>query len=413
MIVGQGRGATVDPTPRVGAVIVAGVHLVGACAWWSALAGGFPLLHRMSVANRGIPLVIGLVALGSLVAARRAPRWTRRGALVLAGLWFGIAGCGAALFRDSNAWVWAACAGVGVVGVLLAGWRRIAIGSLAVGVGVGVAAVAVQRAAPAATRPLGTGPEVDVPVGPCDWDGTLALDLRAGVQVHVNPLLVFESVSQDRFWTVFAGRWWGAPVRCEGEAVLGGVRRGRFVGEGRMVLAAQEVDGELRLDAGVELAAEVYSHLNHFLEMTVTADEVSLAFAGCAAVVPSRPDEASVFAYVEAGGELVVARASSREKGPFAELCRTKLKDGLVAVRVHVRGEAVAEVELRDWAAQVDTTPSPTAGWGVPGNAIEFWSVPGAMYLVATLAGTSVGRGFHSVGHAAGRYRNRVVVRRL
>jgi len=403
---------TVDATPRVGAVLVAVAHLVGACGWWSALAGGFPLLHRMSVANRWIPLLVGLVAIGSLVAARRAPRWTRRGALVLAGLWFGIAGCGAVLFHSSSGWVWAACAGVGVVGVLLAGWRQ-GMGSLVVGVGVGVAAAAVQRSGPAATRPLGTGPEFEAPAGPCSWDGTMSLAARPGVQVHVNPLLVFESVSQDRFWTVFAGRWWGEPVRCDGEEVTDGVRRGRFTGEGRMVLAAEEVDEELRIDAGVELADEVYSHLNHFLAVTVTGDEVSLAFAGCAPVVPSRPDGASVFAYVEAGGQLVVARASRREKGPFAELCRTALADGVVVVRVHVRGEAVADVELHDFAAQADTTLSPTAGWGVPGNAIEFWSVPGSMYLVATLSGTSVGRGFHSVGHAAGRYRNRVVVRRL
>lgn len=402
---------TVDATPRVGAVLVAGVHLAGACGWWSAMAGGFPLLHRMSVANLWIPLLVGLVALGALVAARRSPRWTRRGALMLAGLWFGIAGCGASLFNNSSGWVWAVCAGIGGVGVLLAGWRQ-AMRWLALGVCVGVAAAAVQRAAPAATRPLGTGPEFDV-VGPCSWDGTLSLVVRPRVQVHVNPLLVFESVSQDRFWTVFAERWWGAPIRCEGEEVIGGVRRGQFVGEGRMVLAAEALDGELRIDAGIELATEVYSHLNHVLAVTVTADEVSLAFAGCAAVAPPRPDEASVFAYVEAGGELVVARATRREKGPFDELCRTAVVDGVVVVRVNVRGEAVADVELRDWAAQADTTPSPTAGWGVPGNAIEFWSVPGAVQLVATLAGTSVGRGFHSVGHAAGRYRNRVVVRRV
>jgi hypothetical protein len=139
---------------------------------------------------------------------------------------------------------------------------------------VGVAAAAVQRAGPAATRPLGTGPEFEV-AGPCSWDGTVSLAARPGVQVYVNPLLVFESVSQDRFWTVFAERWWGAPIRCEGEEVEGGVRRGQFVGAGRMVLAAEEVDGELRIDAGAWLAAEVYSHLNHFLAVTVTADAVS------------------------------------------------------------------------------------------------------------------------------------------
>lgn len=396
----------------VGPAIVAGAHLAGALAWWSAMAGGFPWLHPMNVANRGIPLVVMVVAIGALVAVRRAPRWTERAAMLLAGLWLGLAAGGALLFTRSSPSVWAACAGVGAVCVWLAGRREWL--ALAPGVALGVAMAAVQRAGPAMTRPAG-GPDPAVPGadGGCAWDGEALLVLRPGAQLRVNPLLVFESVSPDRFWTVFAPRWWGETPRCRGELRDGGEQQGWFAAEGVAWAEVERDDGGLRIDATTELTEAVYSHLNRFLTLLVLAREVSLEFVGCEPVVPPGPDEASVFAYVEASGELVVARARSREKGPFVALCRTALRDEVVVLRLWAEGEAVAEVTLLDWAGQADTTPSPTAGWGVPANAIEFWSVHGGVQLVATLAGTSVGRGFHSVGHAAGRYRNRVVVRPL
>jgi hypothetical protein len=58
------------------------------------------------------------------------------------------------------------------------------------------------------------------------------------------------------------------------------------------------------------------------------------------------------------------------------------------------------------------TELSPTAGWGLPQNAIEFSlsdpnpASPATLFI--TLASTSVGRGFDSVGHTPGTYRNRM-----
>jgi hypothetical protein len=72
----------------------------------------------------------------------------------------------------------------------------------------------------------------------------------------------------------------------------------------------------------------------------------------------------------------------------------------------------IARIELMDWAKQCSTAISPTAGWRVPVNAIEFSRDTADEASVAsffvTLAGTSVGRGFDSVGHAAGTYRSRI-----
>lgn len=90
------------------------------------------------------------------------------------------------------------------------------------------------------------------------------------------------------------------------------------------------------------------------------------------------------------------------------------LEDPLT-VTLHDEGAPLASLELKDWAAQASTAVSPTAGWGVPVNAIEFSldsedpRSPASFFV--TLAATSVGRGFSSVGHAAGAYRNRLLFR--
>ena len=78
------------------------------------------------------------------------------------------------------------------------------------------------------------------------------------------------------------------------------------------------------------------------------------------------------------------------------------------------QGRLVGRISLADWSAQADTTLSPTAGWGVPVNAIEFSLVsdepssPASIFV--TLAATSVGRGWDCVGHNPGNYRNRILL---
>jgi hypothetical protein len=69
---------------------------------------------------------------------------------------------------------------------------------------------------------------------------------------------------------------------------------------------------------------------------------------------------------------------------------------------------------LLDWSAQASAQLCPTAGWGVPENAIEFslngdeLTSPASLFV--TLAAASVGRGWDCVGHAAGTYRNRIEI---
>ena len=75
---------------------------------------------------------------------------------------------------------------------------------------------------------------------------------------------------------------------------------------------------------------------------------------------------------------------------------------------------------MEDWAAQASTQLSPTAGWGFTENAISFQlllpSEPNELstgFICISLANTSTGRGFDSVGHTAGLYRNRMRVESL
>ena len=106
-------------------------------------------------------------------------------------------------------------------------------------------------------------------------------------------------------------------------------------------------------------------------------------------------------------------QSDSGEKGPFTELAHGRLAPGApLGLTLFDDDQPIARFDFADFAAQASTEPSPTAGWGVPQNAIEFSlsrdrpDAPAAIYM--TLAGTSVGRGWDSVGHAAGLYRNRI-----
>lgn len=91
--------------------------------------------------------------------------------------------------------------------------------------------------------------------------------------------------------------------------------------------------------------------------------------------------------------------------------------DGPLEITIYDEGTAVARIVLEDWARQASRQLSPTAGWYLPANAIEFSLLGDAPHssgaLWITLAGTSMGRGWDSVGHRTGTYRNRVQLESL
>ena len=76
--------------------------------------------------------------------------------------------------------------------------------------------------------------------------------------------------------------------------------------------------------------------------------------------------------------------------------------------------ERICSITLLDWSAQASDEISPTAGWGVPANSIQFSlsdrSDRSPAMILVSLADTGIGRGYDSVGHAAGVYRNRMTI---
>lgn len=272
----------------------------------------------------------------------------------------------------------------------------IACALLAATAGVGFAFA--WRGEDPSTRPLGDAIARDP--GLAESVGWAALE-SGRRRISIEPLLEFRSCSPERFLTIFTG---GA---CRGA-------------EDGVVFAATDSAGAITLDARTAVPDEVFTHLNSFLVLSAEnlAGTPSISFspapdARIEIVRGQYPFGAPYrLAYLDAHDTFHVVEARSGEKGPFRELASGPLRRG-EALTITLWDDDVAylDVTLMDWSAQVSTALSPTAGWGLPVNAIEFSRSAhraGSISLFATLAGTSVGRGFDSVGHTPGIYRNRL-----
>ena len=175
----------------------------------------------------------------------------------------------------------------------------------------------------------------------------------------------------------------------------------------------------MRLTAHVNVKNDTYSHLNSFCTLDVSGHHgLSLTFSPCpSSTIEILPADYPVgrparFAYFD-GTEFLVVEAASGEKGPFRTLASGPLRrDDHLAITINHSATPVATIVLEDWARQASTALSPTAGWGVPMNAIEFQRVgprtTSHARIWVSLAATSVGRGWESVGHRSGIYRNRM-----
>lgn len=422
--------------------------MIGASiAWGWLMPGGFPVGHPRFWLNQVLP-PLAVVGAGLGVVALLRP-WTALARLstlmlVLASLAGTIAG--AALFSVSfggmlvlgavivGALVWRWIASWGALGLRARG--TVLVGAMAAVIGVGV--VWAQRAPLADTRPSGepapavSGAVMPAPtlrVGPrvtvFPADAVVRIDAR--VSLEIAPLLQFISVSPDRFWTLFAPEDAHTPapwklVQAEvGEAALGLA----YHGDAERRLWVGDPGEAVVLDASARLAAPVYSHLNSFTRITIHGHRrLTLEFAAA----PGRrieplPSDYPVgrplrFAYVDDAQLLRVMTATSGEKGPFRELASGALPEGEPLVLILCdEDEPVWRLTLTDWPAQRGRSLSPTAGWGVPSATLEFArngeQTGSSVEIWISLASTSVGRGFDSVGHAAGTYRNRIRVEAL
>ncbi|QEH37182.1 hypothetical protein OJF2_57690 [Aquisphaera giovannonii] len=441
-------------------LVVLVVHAIAAAAGWWLRAGGFPWDHPRFWLHRGLPAIglgwtlAGLVALHrrregvlALLLPAYPAAWGAAAVTAKSGfpitfrtLWLAPLAASAVmssalillLIRAAERRSWPLAIVAAAASAILGSWMAISLRADPPGTHPRGEATAVVLPEPAqggvASRPPGgllrLGPDAAVYAS----EGSI-IATPATLKIEVHPLLRFLSLSPDGCWVVFntaMQREGPEPrldaVREAGEGVRELTYRFPGVGSARMIVTPDRHTRWLYVDAATTIDRDVDSHLNSYCDVEVRGHRrLSLSFSPCdwarIEVLPfgypsGRPLR---FAYVDEARRFVVAEAASGEKGPFRTLAEGYLRHGEpLTITFYDEDRASGRVTLRDWSTQLDTGLLPTAGWGVPNNAIEFSlsspdpASPASVF--ATLAATSVGRGWDCVGHASGTYRNRVEI---
>ncbi|MDB4939546.1 MAG: hypothetical protein JWP87_6518 [Labilithrix sp.] len=402
-------------------------HLAAGVVALPLVPHGFGLTNVHLWSNTVVPASCVLAAVVAFVALlfRRSPAPASALVSAAAGGWTAAVATGAYLFPISMPL--ARCAAPAAVAIALLGlswWARertaVTIAALVLGMPLGALEVFAQRAPPPSTRPAG-GALAEV-------HGEAASDEAANGQVlvpcgknklRINPLLTFQSRSPDATWVILAPK-----ADLEKRRALTHYTktpngfRASYTDDGETtLLATREKSGALDIEAVTKLTEPVYAHLDTWTTIHLPFEAtISFSPTGTTTRFPIEPADypagrPSQLAYLSDDLSFHVVRARDAEKGPFTELAKGRLtRDETLAIEIRPRDEKDkgCRLSFKDWAAQVSTDESPTAGWGVPQGSIQFFSRDGESVVLLTLAETGPGRGFDSVGHAAGTYRNRL-----
>ena len=450
---GSARNSTASrlfSVTRSGVLLIFIGHLLACVVVLFFMPGGWPAGSAAFISHRVLPIAVGLMLLAAMT--NLPSRGVDRIALAyLAGSWLCAVALPLVMFPVSGPRLalGASAAAIVMLLALAAACRRAEkvqlkrlLASATVGAVIAIVPLRSLRSPPISTRPAGVGYDA-VLAGAAErrtlrLDQTFALDpTQATVTVaagrryaYVEPVLTFVQRSPDACWTIFAPKRDRLPstrVLASTTQRADGIDAGYIdqdhagpVAEHRLYLRRLE-DRAVTVEALSSVRRPVWSHLNTFTQVTVaghrdlrvrfsaaTEAAIEVKNAGYPAGAPAR------FAYVDRDRVLHIVEASSAEKGPFRELASGKI-DGPLTLMMLDGEEAFLELTFDDWAEQASVEASPTAGWGVPQNAIEFSRLsedpksPASFFI--TLASTSVGRGWNSVGHGPGVYRNRMTIR--
>jgi hypothetical protein len=429
-------------------------HAMLALFWWWLEPGGFGFAHPRFWVNRIAPAGALCLTIAALVALRSHRTPALRWLLPLwPSAWAAAAVAGRVFFPVSLARFWLLPLGASAAMALAAlqpwrrarGWSWVFELVLCFCAGLaGAALVGAQRPPSSATRPLNTAladlPSMTAGMG-SSASGGMFLDRKVMVQgsdgsisvrlgtlsISVQPLLTFLNGSVDGCWTIFADpldRAGAEPrllsSRRAGDRSFVALYEFRRQGSTSLRVEAAPQPGTITIVATSRLDRLMYSHLNSFCDCEIRGHRrLSLEFSPCPGVaIDVRPFDypfgrPARFAFLDAKQMFRIVEATSGEKGPFRILAQGPLgREQELTITLCDEGRALGRIVLGDWSAQADTTLSPTAGWGVPANAIEFSlsaaapSSPASIFV--TLAATSVGRGWDCVGHRPGTYRNRI-----
>lgn len=431
---------------RMAVDVALALHLAAAVFWLWFSPKGFTIFASQFWTNSILPFATLGVASAGLVGMHYGRRSLAAGTILcFATAWTTAAIAARLTFPISLSTIWLLLLATGCAGAVLftlivrderkafSHWMLFAIFGLAIGVLV----VRWQVPELPSTRPwsttatwspgqnlaAGSHARLSIIDGISFQPDSAKLEFRAGpLHVQVLPLLTFDRISRDHFWSLFAP---ATPCRRLIARGSDAVEQVYFYDDrAKVVISTRRRGVDIELDAYSTLETDVYSHLNRFSYIEIAGHKsLAFSFSPCPQitfdVLPAdypvgRPAR---FAYLDTAEQFHVCEAYSGEKGPFRDLASGRLKrDEPLTIGLHDDGQQVATIVLDDWSAQVSTAISPTAGWGIAVNAIEFQRFGDAPTEAAgiwiTLAATSVGRGFETVGHAAGMYRNRISIRR-
>lgn len=419
-------------------------HLIVASVYWWFSAKGFPISHARFWLNSVLPIAFAAACIALIILHRRRRDYSALAILCMAAGWATAAFTANFVFPTSLRGLW----GVGLAAILVGGFASILlvrhsplprfISTIALTLSAAVAFFVVwaQQPPPPTTHPLDEPPppqsqpavrlssaNAPLAVGDATFEPSSARlrVMRGGVQITCEPLLEFDRISPDSFWSLLAPR---GRTRATGSLAMHAdddkMKAYRYEDGSIIVVPTSAAPDEFELTSYVPVEQDAFTHLNAYCQLTIGGHKrLSLSFSPC----PEKQIEvlpydyptgrAARFAYMDEAGEFRVVEGSSGEKGPFHTLAAGPLRRGEpLTINLHDDGQQIASITLEDWSAQASTDLSPTAGWRVPMNAIEFQRLgenpghPVAIWI--TLAGTSVGRGWDTVGHREGVYRNRV-----
>jgi hypothetical protein len=288
------------------------------------------------------------------------------------------------------------------------------------GAAVGIVEVLAQRAPPPTTRPLG-GTISEVHGEPTTEDASTGqVSFPCGKEhVRVRPLLTFESRSPDATWTLLAPpEAFGPHRKLDGFLKEKSGFRAHYTDDGESSLIATKDAKGLDIEATSKLPRAIHSRLNAFATIHVPF-ETSLSFSptGKAKFAIDSADESAAsqlhFAYL--GPDLVfrMVRSSNAGPGQYTELARGHLgRDEPLTIEIRHKDGSTGTCRLtfKDWSSQLSTEPSPAGGPGIPQNSIQLVPRGKETSILLTLAEPGPGRGWQSVGHAEGTYKNRIRV---
>lgn len=431
-----------DTFVRLSVAIAFSINLFLAAAWKWLSPQGFPLSHSRFWLNSIVPLIVIAFTLAGLIGLMsNKHRLAATAAVMLSVGWLAIGFTSRYLFPQSlrGFWLFAVFAALSLAGLAWQLRREVYHASL--------------RWIPLMLLPVITGTFVvwaQVPPVPSttplqDSLPTLhsgsfkkppqtfrlsenvhfsqlstSLSMRHGnIELRCFPLIKFDRISPDGFWSLLA------PPQKKRRPLVEYISDSehhwfRYDEQAIIRFPVSQQIGEVRCDSWSCITKETYSHLNDFCALVIEGHRnLSIAFSPCQEIrIPITPADYPTgrparFAYLNTDQTLNVVEARSGEKGPFRILAQGPLLKGeKLAILLFDGEKLITTWTLGDWSRQLSSDLSPSAGWKVPANAIQFRRSGDAkdslVEIFITLAGTGIGRGWETVGHRAGVYRNKM-----